>query len=99
MLKFEALANIGDTIRSYDFRGNDACIEGTVVAKGWITHPVYGSKMYKGYTIRIERDTLGSGSRVGDEGYVPFEADFMEYDTRIELVDQGLTPNYFDCSI
>ena len=86
MLKFEALANIGDTIRSYDFRGNDAHIEGVVIAKGWIKHPVHGVDMYKGYTIRIERDTLGSGNRVGDEGYVPFETDFMEYDSRIELV-------------
>ena len=87
MLKFEALANIGDTIRSYDFRGDDAHIEGTVVAKGWIKHPTYGTDMYKGYTIRIEKDTLGNGSRVGDEGYVPFETDFMEYDDRIVLVD------------
>ena len=87
MLKFEALANIGDTIRSYDFRGDDAHIQGTVIAKGWIKHPTYGTDMYKGYTIRIERDTLGNGSRVGDEGYVPFETDFMEYDDRIELVN------------
>ena len=87
MLKFEALANIGDTIRSYDFRGDDAHIEGTVVAKGWIKHPTYGTDMYKGYTIRIEKDTLGNGSRVGDEGYVPFETDFMEYDDRIVLVN------------
>ena len=86
MLKFEALANIGDTIRSYDFRGDNAHIEGTVVAKGWIKHPVYGTEMYKGYTIRIEKDTLGNGNRVGDEGYVPFETDFMEYDNRVELV-------------
>ena len=86
MLKFEALAQVGDVIRSYDFRGDDAHIEGTVVAKGWIKHPVYGTEMYKGYTIRIEKDTLGSGSRVGDEGYVPFETGFGEYDDRIELV-------------
>ena len=87
MLKFEALANIGDTIRSYDFRGMPEHIEGTVVAKGWIKHPVHGFDMYKGYTIRIEKDTLGNGNRVGDEGYVPFETDFMEYDGRIELVN------------
>ena len=87
MLKFEALANIGDTIRSYDFRGEDAHIQGTVIAKGWIKHPTYGTDMYKGYTIRIEKDTLGNGSRVGDEGYVPFETDFMEYDDRIVLVN------------
>lgn len=87
MLKFEALAEVGDTIRSYDFRGMDEHIQGTVIAKGWIKHPTYGTDMYKGYTIRIEKDTLGSGKRVGDEGYVPFETGFMEYDTRIELVE------------
>ena len=87
MMKFEALANIGDTIRSYDFRGMDEHIEGKVIAKGWIKHPVYGTEMYKGYTIKIEKDTLGSGDRVGDEGYVPFETDFMEYDSRVQLVE------------
>ena len=85
-MKFENLANIGDTIRSYDFMGMDEHIEGTVIAKGWITHPVHGTKMYKGYTIRIEKDTLGKGKRVGDEGYVPFETAFLEYDNRVELV-------------
>ena len=91
MLKFEALAQVGDVIRSYDFRGMDEHIQGTVIAKGWIKHPVHGFDMYKGYTIRIEKDTMGEGSRVGDEGYVPFETDFMEYDSRIELVKEGLT--------
>ena len=91
MLKHEATANIGDTIRSYDFRGMEEHIEGVVVDKGWIKHPVHGFDMYKGYTIRIEKDTLGKGSRVGDLGYVPFETDFMEYDTRVELVNEGLT--------
>ena len=96
MLKHEATANIGDTIRSYDFRGMPEHIEGTVIAKGWIKHPVHGFDMYKGYTIRIEKDTLGDGNRVGDEGYVPFETDFMEYDTRIELVKEGLTAQAVD---
>ena len=91
MLKHEATANIGDTIRSYDFRGMPEHIEGTVIAKGWIKHPVHGFDMYKGYTIRIEKDTLGDGNRVGDEGYVPFQTDFMEYDGRVELVKEGLT--------
>lgn len=87
MLKFQTLANVGDVIRSYDFQGNDAHIQGTVIAKGWIKHPVYGTDMYMGYTIQIEKDTLGEGSRVGDQGYVPFETGFMEYDSRVELVD------------
>ena len=91
MLKHESTAQVGDVIRSYDFRGMPEHIEGEVVAKGWIKHPVHGFDMYKGYTIQIQKDTLGKGSRVGDLGYVPFETDFMEYDGRIELVKERLT--------
>ena len=91
MFKHEATAQVGDVIRSYDFRGNDAHIEGTVIAKGWIVHPTTGQELYKGYTIEIEKDTLGNGSRVGDVGYVPFETSFMEYDERVELVKERLT--------
>jgi hypothetical protein len=91
MFKHEATAQVGDVIRSYDFEGMDAHIQGTVIAKGWIKHPTLGVDMYKGYTILIEKDTLGDGNRVGDEGYVPFETAFMEYDSRVELVKERLT--------
>ena len=91
MFKHQATAQVGDVIRSYDFRGQDYHIEGVVTAKGMIQHPVHGFDMYAGYTITITKDTLGSGSRVGDVGYVPFEVDFMEYDTRVELVKERLT--------
>lgn len=87
MLKFEATANIGDTIRAYDFFGNrDAYIEGKIVFKGWIEHPVTGAELYKGYMIEIEKDTLGK--REGDTGYVPFETVMDDVDTndRVELV-------------
>lgn len=92
MFKFENLANIGDTIRSYDFDPKmmqamgetPKYIQGKIIAKGWIKHPVHGYEMYKGYTIQIEEDT--EGHRIGDEGYVPFETSFMEYDNRVELV-------------
>ena len=44
-MKFETLANIGDTIRSYDFRCNrDAFIQGRVIAKVWIKHPTKRNK-------------------------------------------------------
>ena len=86
-LKFEDLADRGERIRSYDFKGMDYYIEGVVVNKGWIKHPVTGTPMYKGYTIDIDVDTAGEGSRVGDQGYVPFETDFMEYDDRIQVVE------------
>lgn len=91
MFKHEATAQVGDVIRSYDFRGMPEHIEGTVIAKGMIRHPVHGFEMYAGYTIEITKDTMGSGSRVGDTGYVPFETDFMEYDSRVELVKERLT--------
>lgn len=88
MLKFETLANIGDTIRAYDFYGNkEAYIEGVVVDKGWIKHPVTGMELYKGYTIRVAKDGVQeSFEREGEIGYVPFETS-LEYDERVELVD------------
>ena len=86
MFKHEATAQLGDTIRAYDFKGMPEHIEGTVVDKGMIKHPTHGFDMYAGYTIAITKDTMGSGKRVGDTGYVPFETDFMEYDERVELV-------------
>ena len=91
MFKHEATAQVGDVIRAYDFKGQPQYIQGTVVDKGMICHPVHGFEMYAGYTIQITKDTLGTGSRVGDTGYVPFETSFMEYDSRVELVKERLT--------
>jgi hypothetical protein len=85
MLKYQNLAQIGDRIRAYDFRGGkDYYIEGVVRAKGAIRNPQGNYLMYEGYTIDIDVDTLGG--REGDEGYVPFETT-MDYDERIELVN------------
>ena len=89
MFKHEATAQVGDVIRAYDFRGDSAHIEGVVIDKGMIRHPVLGVEMYAGYTVQITKDTMGKGSRAGDTGYVPFETDFMEYDSRVELVKKG----------
>ena len=85
MLKYQNLAQVGDRIRAYDFRGGkDYYIEGIVTAKGAIT-TLRGVLMYTGYTIDVDVDTLGG--RVGDEGYVPFETS-LDYDDRIELVEE-----------
>jgi hypothetical protein len=86
-MKFENVAKVGDRIRGYDFMGiKDHFIEGVVVAKGWIKHPVTGMELYKGYTIKIDRDGVdNTGDRVGDDGYIPFESTF-DYDSRVELV-------------
>jgi len=83
MLKYENLANVGDTIRSYDFMGNrEAFIEGTIIDKGWMPNGALG------YTIQIEKDGIQEQfEREGDVGYVAFENGFLEYDGRVELVD------------
>ena len=80
MLKFESLANVGDTIRSYDFQGNrEAFIQGKVIEKGWMPNGALG------YTIQIDVDGADFG-RAGDTGYVAYETS-LEYDGRVELVD------------
>lgn len=88
MLKFESLATVGQTIKSYDFRGmTDRFIVGKIIEKGMIKHPTLGVDLYEGYTIEITEDSGEfEGGRVGDVGYVPFETDFMEYDERVEVV-------------
>ena len=93
MFKFEELANIGDTIRSYDFQGMDVYIEGVVIDKGWIKHPTTGHELYKGYTVRCTKDTMDAGyysNRLHDTVYVPFEST-LDYDGRVELVKERLT--------
>ena len=81
MLKYQNLAQVGDVIRAYDFRGRrDAYIQGTVLAKGWMPNGALG------YTIQIEKDGVqDSFEREGDVGYVAFETGFLEYDQRVEL--------------
>ena len=98
MMKFEALANVGDVIKAYDFKpmeGRPDCfMTGIVTAKG----PIYVDRdfgdgvirnvyMCDGYTVKIiGADADSIDFRKGDTGYIPFEVDFMEYDGRIELV-------------
>lgn len=93
MLKFEALANVGDVIKAYDFKPMaeemkadypDRFLVGRVVDKGDIVHPEYGVVMYRGYTVEIlvERD----GYTKYETAYVPFEVSMMEYDERVSVV-------------
>lgn len=99
MLKFEALANVGDVIKAYDFMPRpgvceDMFMTGIVTAKG----PIYVDRDFgdgvvrnvylcDGYTIKIiGADDETKADRMGDTGYVPFEVSMMEYDNRIELV-------------
>lgn len=90
MLKFENVAEIGDTIKAFDFMPmegrDDMYIIGEVVDKGVIIHPVHGVPMMDGYTIRITGASREDDSRIGDEGYVPFENFMLEYENRVQLI-------------
>ena len=95
MLKFENTANIGETIKAYDFKPMpaemkadypDRFLVGKVIDKGMIKHPVHGFDMYKGYTVVITDQSEDNGYEVGETAYVPFETDFREYDERIQVV-------------
>ena len=88
MLKFENTAEIGDHIRSYDFKPmpgrTDRFVEGTVVDKGY--HPEAG---YKCFTILCDYDSSSNDpqySRVSHDVYVPMGCSFIEYDTRVTKV-------------
>jgi hypothetical protein len=100
MLKFENTANVGDTIRAYDFRPAtdrpDSYLIGEVIDKGAIfakphldaPREVY---MCDGYTVRVTESETGSFEhdveRLGCILYVPFEmSGFGEFDNRVEVI-------------
>lgn len=81
MLKYENVANIGDTIKAFDFEPmpgrEDAYLIGKVIAKGTTE---YG---YDAYTVEVVKSP-GYEKRVGITMYVPFES-FMDYEGRVTL--------------
>lgn len=100
MLKFEALANVGDKIKAFDFKPmpdrDDSYLVGRVIAKG----PIYAKPfpeadrevhMFDGYTVYVTDSRSGSDDydmkRIGTEAYIPFEVDFLEYDDRVAVVE------------
>lgn len=95
MLKFESLANIGDIIKSFDFKPMegrpDYFLTGIVTAKGPMMQELPGGNhayIGEGYTVKV----IGGDAESVEMGrkdvtmYVPFEVDFMEYDERVQLV-------------
>ena len=84
-MKYANLAEVGDVIRGYDFRGSKlAYLEGEVIAKGEVCDGE-GRYIFLGYTIKVETDGAEFG-REGEEAYIPFETS-MDYDGRVELID------------
>ena len=82
MLKFELLANVGDTIKAYDFEPMDdrpdRFLVGTVTSKG--KTPLG----FDGYTVTVTESSIPN--RVGEEMLVPFGMMFDEWDGRVSKV-------------
>jgi hypothetical protein len=90
MLKYANVAEIGDTIKAFDFEPmegrEDAYLIGKVIDKGEFYQEIEeGRKIYlcDGYTVEVTRSP-GFESRVGAIMCVPFESTF-DYDGRVTL--------------
>jgi len=95
MLKFEAVANIGDVIKAWDFepvdtefkdRYPDRFLIGKVVEKGMLKFE-NGSDAFKAFTVEIIKSSLNQ-YEVGQKISVPFETS-MDWDGRVELVAEA----------
>lgn len=92
MLKFANLAQIGDTIRAYDFKPHpdrpDRFVEGRVIAKGRVHlgHDVYTIVVTRDGDMDENSPRSAFHSRLGQEVYVPFEVSLLEWAGRVSLV-------------
>jgi hypothetical protein len=91
MTNFENTAEIGDTIRSFDFKPmpgrNDSYVEGVVVEKG-IT-----KNGFMGFTIKVTKQVFGDIvdeilSDNSKEIMAPFEMSFLDWDARIQNISK-----------
>jgi hypothetical protein len=83
MLKFETTANIGDTIKAFDFEPcegrADKFLQGVVLEKGWVG--ATEQDRFLAYTVGVTDSH--KESRIGEVMYVPFEVDFDDFDNRV----------------
>ena len=92
-MKHENKANIGDTIRAYDFLPregvNDCYIQGKVIEKG-----TCDNKYYQCYKISLTKRISNGKDITPDTSnkiwYVPFEIDFDEHDTRVTKIEERI---------
>lgn len=86
MQKFEAVAEVGDTVKCYDFEPmegrEERYIVGRVIEKGFLED--YG---FKGYRVDVLEDTMWPGKDARDEIAAPFQTMFLEFDNRITKVE------------
>jgi hypothetical protein len=80
---------VGDVIRSYDFKPmvgrNDCYVEGKVLEVKDTSngYDAYRIKVTRDYWDGEDRNWVGEDSRVGQITYVPWKVSFMEYDGRV----------------
>ena len=83
MMNYENVAEVGDSIKAYDFRPMegrpDLFLIGTITAKGKTPNG------FAGYTVTVT-ESAGYEERVGLEMYVPFGGVFDEWDGRVSKV-------------
>ena len=86
-MKFQNIANVGQTIRAYDFKpmlGREDCFVEGVVTK-------IDNKGYDCYVIKVTKDSWSDATdpgRVGANVFVPFEVSFQEFDARVMNLSQ-----------
>jgi hypothetical protein len=92
MTNFKNTAEIGDTIRSFDFKPmpgrNDSYVEGVVVDKG-IT-----KNGFVGFTVKVTKRVFGDVIDEYSGGFcweimAPFEMSFLDWDARITKIQEG----------
>ena len=86
-MNYANLADIGDSIKSYDFFGRDDYIIGIVVGKDASSYDV---KVLESSTESEQFDK----SRYGKTYTVPFES-IIEYEGRLQLVNKFSDDNEF----
>lgn len=90
-LDHSTTADVDDTVRAYDFPPlpdqGESYIEGRVIAKGMIKHPVTGHDLFEGYVLALEtRVCDGKTVPIADDeqGFVPYSTT-LEWEGRVVL--------------
>lgn len=88
MMKFENTAQVGDRIKSFDFEPmegrEDRFVVGEVVKKhefGTVHEEILIP--YSCYIVKCEESSHDQ-YELGQEVFVPYEVDFMEYEERVK---------------
>lgn len=87
-LKHENVAEVGDSIRAYDFPGIDDCyLEGIVLRKGAVHPKNPNVKVFECRCTKAVREGRIKPEATNDLFYTAFEVTFMESDKRIQKLE------------